>query len=68
MDWKKLPETKWAFNHLDELIDPLESNEKSQTYMEAILEKVFPNSSPSNDLTAFTMAVVGLFLDHIVVQ
>lgn len=27
------------------------------------MEKVFPKGSPSNDSTAFTMAVVELFLD-----
>ena len=31
--------------------------------MEAIMEKTFPNESPSNDSTAYTMAVVSLFLD-----
>ncbi|CAB5381578.1 unnamed protein product [Rhizophagus irregularis] len=35
----------------------------SKTYMEIITEKVFPKGSPSNDSTAFTMAVVELFLD-----
>lgn len=28
------------------------------------MEKVFPKGSPSNDSTAFTMAVVELFLDY----
>ena len=31
--------------------------------MEAIMEKTFPSGSPSNDSTAYTMAVVSLFLD-----
>jgi hypothetical protein len=46
--------------HLDDPIGPLEN---SKTYMEIIMEKVFPKGSPSNDSTAFTMAVVELFLD-----
>ena len=46
--------------HLDDPIGPLEN---SKTYMEIIMEKVFPEGSPSSDSTAFTMAVVELFLD-----
>jgi len=58
--WKQLPATEWAFRHLDEPIDP--SNE-SQTYIVAILKKVFPDGFPSNNSIAFTMAVSTVFLD-----
>jgi hypothetical protein len=60
VEWKKLPVTEWAFEHLD---DPINPGEDSKTYIEAIMDKVFPNGSPSNDSTTFTMAVVSLFLD-----
>jgi len=64
IEWKKLPMTKWAFEHLDDPIDPLlYSDENSKTYIESIIEKVFPDGSPSNDSTVFIMAVVTLFLD-----
>ena len=55
----QLPATEWAFKHLDEPVDLIES----QTYIAAILQTVFSNGSPSNDSTAFTMAVSTLFLD-----
>jgi len=62
-EWKKLSITEWAFEHLDDQIDSQDLNEDSKTYMEAIMEKTFPSGSPSNDSTAYTMAVVSLFLD-----
>ncbi|CAB4415784.1 unnamed protein product [Rhizophagus irregularis] len=37
--------------------------ENSKTYMEFIMEKVFPKGSPSNYSAAFTIAIVELFLD-----
>ncbi|CAI2188117.1 17864_t:CDS:2, partial [Funneliformis geosporum] len=37
--------------------------EYTKTYMEAIMEKVFPNGLTSNNSTAYIMAVVSLFLD-----
>ncbi|RIA98241.1 hypothetical protein C1645_812958 [Glomus cerebriforme] len=61
IEWKKLPTIEWAFEHLDNQIDILDFD--SKTFMEIILEKVFSNGSPSNNLTAFTMAVIVLFLD-----
>src|SRR5436309_1501632 len=47
-EWKKLSITEWAFEHLDDQIDSQDFNENSKTYMEAIMEKTFPNGSPSN--------------------
>ncbi|CAI2196001.1 18972_t:CDS:2, partial [Funneliformis geosporum] len=61
--WKKLSMTEWAFDHLDDPIDSQDPSEYSKTYMEAIMEKVFPNESPSNNSTAYIMAVIYLFLD-----
>ncbi|CAB4382112.1 unnamed protein product [Rhizophagus irregularis] len=49
-----------AFEHLNDPIGPLEN---SKTYMEFIMEKVFPKGSPSNYSAAFTIAIVKLFLD-----
>src|SRR3984957_12121244 len=60
-EWKKLSITEWAFEHLDQISQDL--NENSKTYMEATMEKTFPNGSPLNDSAAYTMAVVSLFLD-----
>jgi len=56
--------TEWAFEHFDQISQDL--NENSKTYMEALMEKTFPNGTPSNDSAAYTnytMAVVSLFLD-----
>ncbi|CAG8775792.1 22530_t:CDS:2, partial [Rhizophagus irregularis] len=47
-------ESKMVFEHLNDPIGPLEN---SKTYMEFIMEKVFPKGSPSNYSAAFTIAI-----------